>query len=342
MKERLFGKTRGELLALVQEMGRPPFTADQLCEWLYKKRAAGFEEMTNLPKELRARLAERFEVAPGGPERVSQSADGTKKYLFPASGRWVEAAFIPESRRATLCLSTQVGCRMGCLFCMTGKQGFQANLDPGEILSQYARIPEFGEITNIVYMGMGEPLDNLQAVLASLEVLTASWGFGMSPRRVTVSTIGVIPAMRVFLAKSASRLAVSLHSPFEEERRRLMPVEHVYPIAEVLDLLRGEGLKARLSFEYIMFDGVNDSPRHARELVRILHGIDCRVNLIHFHRIPGTPLAPTPAERMVEFENRLKQSGIMATIRKSRGEDIQAACGLLSTKELLRPQPVDY
>lgn len=342
MKDRLFGKTQNELRELVREMDCPPYTADQLCEWLYKKRVTRFEEMSNLPKELRARLGELFEVAPGGPERVSASADGTKKYLFPASGRWVEAAFIPDGRRATLCLSTQVGCRMGCLFCMTGKQGFQANLDPGEILSQYARIPEFDEITNIVYMGMGEPLDNLQAVLTSIEILTSPWGFGMSPRRITVSTIGVIPAMRAFLAKSASRLAVSLHSPFEEERRRLMPVEHIYPIAEVLDLLREERLKARISFEYIMFEGVNDSPRHARELVRILHGIECRVNLIHFHRIPGTPLAPTPADRMVEFENQLKQSGIMATIRKSRGEDIQAACGLLSTKELLRPQPVDY
>jgi len=344
LKERLFGKTKGEIASIVLELGREPYTAAQLCEWLYKKRAASFEEMTNLPKELRAQLASLFDVGALGPDRVSVSADGTKKYLFAASGRFVEAAFIPEERRATLCLSTQVGCKMGCLFCMTARQGFQSNLTAGEIVNQYARLPEHDEITNIVYMGMGEPLDNLEPVLASLEILTADWGFALSPERITVSTIGIIPAMIEFLARSRCHLAISLHNPFDDDRRRLMPVEHVYPMADVLAGLRASvvGRRRRVSFEYIMFDGINDTPRHAKELVRILHGLTCRVNLIRYHSIPGSPLAPSPDSRMVEFEQRLKQSGVTTTIRKSRGQDIQAACGLLSTKALLAPEPVDY
>ena len=249
----------------------------------------------------------------------------------------MEAAWIPEAHRSTLCLSVQVGCKMGCLFCMTGKQGFQGQLSAGEILNQYHSLPERAQVTNIVYMGMGEPLDNLASVMDSLEVLCADYGFGLSPTRITVSTVGLLPALRTFLEGSKCHLAISLHTPFVEERRRLMPVENVYPLSEVLEELRSTHLpgQRRVSFEYILFDRLNDTPRHARELARILRGIRCRVNLITFHPIPGTPLAPSPRDTMLQFEAHLREHGIITTIRHSRGQDIAAACGMLSTRELL-------
>ena len=250
----------------------------------------------------------------------------------------MEAAWIPEERRGTLCLSVQVGCKMGCLFCMTGKQGFQAHLGAGEILNQYLSLPERDRVTNIVYMGMGEPLDNLANVLESLEILCSDYGYGLSPTRITVSTIGLVPAMRTFLDRTRCHLAVSLHTPFEEERRRLMPIENVHPLDEVLAELRARMVRGqrRVSFEYIVFDGLNDSPRHARELARILDGIRCRVNLISFHAIPGTPLVPAPPEKVQQFAGLLRERGLLTTIRQSRGQDIEAACGLLSTRELVR------
>jgi 23S rRNA (adenine2503-C2)-methyltransferase len=227
---------------------------------------------------------------------------------------------------------------MGCLFCMTGRQGFQAHLSPGEILDQYLSLPERDRVTNIVYMGMGEPLDNLDNVLDSLEVLCADWGLGLSPTRITVSTVGLLPAVRAFLERTRCHLAVSLHTPFEEERRRLMPVQHVHPLSEVLAELRAAMVRGqrRVSFEYIMFAGVNDTPRHARELARILDGIRCRVNLIPFHPIPGTPLAASPPQAMMDFQALLREKGLLTTIRRSRGQDIEAACGMLSTRELVR------
>ncbi len=344
MKTQLLGLTRDELRSLAVDRGQAAYAGDQLAAWMYSRRVAHFSEMTNLSKEFRRDLEATCEVGLKPPERVSVSSDETKKYLYAAEGRFVEAAYIPETRRNTLCLSTQVGCKMGCLFCMTGKQGFQAHLDAGAIVNQYASLPEVSDVTNIVYMGMGEPFDNLDAVLKSLTIFTADWGFALSPRRITVSTIGVIPAIRRFLEETGAHLAVSLHSPFADERRRLMPIENVHPVSELLELLKGTDVdkRRRLSFEYIMFDGVNDTPRHSRELVRMLHGLNARVNLIHFHPIPGTPLGPTPTERMEQFRDQLTERGITTTIRKSRGQDIQAACGLLSTKALLTPEPTDY
>ncbi|MGA2613481.1 MAG: 23S rRNA (adenine(2503)-C(2))-methyltransferase RlmN [Spirochaetia bacterium] len=335
----LFGATLADLGRVASEAGLPAYGAQQLSHWLYGKSATSFEDMLNLPRRARQWLAERYSIDTPGHVKVTESQDGTRKYLFPAAGGgFVEAAWIPEGRRATLCLSVQVGCKMGCLFCMTGKQGFQGHLSAGEILNQYRSLPERDSVTNIVYMGMGEPLDNLSNVLESLEVLCSAHGYGLSPSRVTVSTIGLIPAMREFLERTRCHLAVSMHSPFPEERRQLMPVENVYPLKEVLDALRNRplGRQRRISFEYIMFDGVNDSDRHAREVARILSGIRCRVNLIPFHPIPGTPLAPTPRERMEHFQQELKRRGILTTIRQSRGLDIQAACGMLSTRELVR------
>ena len=337
MKEALFGKTLEELKEIALGLGLPAFTGKQLTEWIYQKEVSGFGEMTNLSKKARSLLESRYELGLYGPVDVQESVDGTKKYLFPGTpGKFIETAYIPDKNRATVCVSSQVGCKMGCLFCMTGKQGFQGNLSAGEILNQYRSIPEWKRLTNIVYMGMGEPLDNLREVLKSLEILTSPWGFALSPRRITVSTIGITPAMLEFLDQSDAHLAVSLHSPFDEDRRKLMPVQQVYPLTEVLEEIRSWnfGRQRRISFEYILFKDLNDTPAHVNELSRILHGIRCRVNLIRFHPIPDTPLKSPDEPTIRLFKDRLNAKGITTTIRASRGQDIWAACGLLSTKKL--------
>ena len=337
MQEKLFGKTLEELKDLSLDLGLPAFTGRQLCEWLYKKEATSIDHMTNLSKRARSQLSQHYDLGLRSPEDEQESVDGTKKYLFPSgAGKFIETAYIPDGKRSTVCVSSQVGCKMGCLFCMTGKQGFQGNLSAGEILNQYRSLPERKLLTNIVYMGMGEPLDNLDEVLKSLEVFTSEWGFSLSPRRITVSTIGITPAMLEFLNKSEAHLAVSLHTPFDEERRKLMPVQQVYPLKEVLKEIRSWdfGRQRRVSFEYILFKGYNDSAAHVNELSRILHGIRCRINLIRFHPIPGTPLESPDEPAIQAFKNKLNAKGITATIRASRGQDIWAACGLLSTKGL--------
>ncbi len=337
MREHLFGKTLEELKDLSVKLGLPSFTGRQLAEWLYKKEVSSFEEMTNLSLKARVLLKENYNTGIISPTDVQESVDGTKKYLFPAlEGKFIETAYIPDGKRQTVCVSSQVGCKMGCLFCMTGKQGFQGNLSSGEILNQYRSIPEWRAITNLVYMGMGEPLDNLEEVLKSLEVLTSDWGFALSPRRITVSTIGITPAMLEFLNRSNAHLAVSLHTPFEEERRKLMPVQQVYPLKEVIKEIKSWdfGRQRRISFEYILFKGFNDSAAHVNELSRILHGIRCRINLIRFHPIPDTPLESPSEETINLFKEKLVAKGITTTIRASRGQDIWAACGLLSTKKL--------
>jgi len=338
MMEPLFGKTLEELKKIASGLGLPAFTGQQLSEWLYHKEVAGFDSMTNLSKQARLLLGSKYELGYLEPVDVQESVDGTKKYLFPAmAGKFIETAWIPDRERVTLCVSSQVGCKMGCLFCMTGKQGFQGNLTAGEILNQYRSLPEWRKITNLVYMGMGEPLDNLGEVLKSLEILTAPWGFALSPRRITVSTIGITPAMLEFLNRSQAHLAVSMHSPFDEERRKLMPVQQVYPLEEVLREIRSWdfGRQRRVSFEYILFRNFNDTPTHVRELSRILSGIRCRINLIRFHPIPGTPLESPGKEQILDFRDKLVAKGITTTIRASRGQDIWAACGLLSTKKLM-------
>jgi 23S rRNA (adenine2503-C2)-methyltransferase len=294
--------------------------------------------MTNLSKKARELLNEKYEFGLTPPSKIQTSTDGTKKYLFPTfQQKFIETAMIPERDRNTVCVSSQVGCKMGCLFCMTGKQGFQGQLTAGEIVNQIKSIDEANEVSNIVYMGMGEPFDNLDEVLKSIEILTSDWGFAMSPRRITVSTIGIIPAMLKFLEESEAHLAVSLHTPFNEERRNLMPVEVAYPIEEVVAEIKNRdfGRQRRVSFEYILFEGLNDSTRHVKELARLLSGLKCRINLIRFHPVPGTPLKSPGEETIQRFKDELNQKGIFTTIRTSRGQDIYAACGLLSTKKLL-------
>ena len=338
MKEALFGKTLHELTALAIELGMPKFTGKQMAEWLYQKDISSIEEMTNLSKKARELLNDKYEFGLVDSTKVQESVDGTKKYLFPtAKGKFIETAMIPDDDRKTVCVSSQVGCKMGCLFCMTGKQGFQGQLTAGEIVNQIRNIPEWHEITNIVYMGMGEPFDNLEEVLKSLEILTSEWGFAMSPRRITVSTIGIVPGMLTFLQKSEAHLAVSMHTPFDDEREKLMPVQIAYPLAEVIREIKSWdfGRQRRISFEYIVFKGLNDSPRHVRELAQILNGIKCRINLIRFHPIPGTPLEATDENTLQKFKEQLNDKGILTTIRSSRGLDIYAACGLLSTKEMV-------
>lgn len=341
----LFGKTPNELSEIVERLGMQAFSAKQIVEWMYKKHARTFEEMTNLPKLARQKLEEVYSVGKTDFSNVQTSADGTKKYLFPTTNKqFIEAAYIPDDDRATLCVSSQVGCKMGCLFCMTGKQGFQSQLKAGEIVNQVDRLPERDKLTNIVYMGMGEPFDNLDEVMRSLEILTSDWGYGMSPRRITVSTIGIIPAMKHFIENSESHLAVSMHTPFHEDRRKLMPIENVYPISEVIKQLRSYdfGKQRRISFEYIMFKDINDTPRHVNEIARLLNGLRCRMNLIRFHPIPGTPLQSSTDQRIMEFKDALVKKGIRTTVRASRGQDIFAACGLLSTKELIKMQSPDF
>jgi 23S rRNA (adenine2503-C2)-methyltransferase len=337
MKEKLFGKTLPELQQIAAELGLPKFSAGQIADWLYKKNIQSIEEMSNLSKNARQVLAEKFELGLTQPTRVQESIDGTKKYLFPVTGhKYVETAMIPERDRVTVCVSSQVGCKMGCLFCFTAKQGFQGQLTAGEIVNQIKSIEEAGQVSNIVYMGMGEPFDNLGAVLKSLDILTSEWGFAMSPRRITVSTIGIIPGMVNFLENSEAHLAVSLHTPFNNERQQLMPVQVAYPIDEVVDEIKSWdfGRQRRVSFEYILFEGLNDTPRHVKELARLLSGLKCRINLIRFHPVPGTPLKSPGESTILRFKEQLNQKGILTTIRASRGEDIYAACGLLSTKEL--------
>ena len=331
----LFGKNLQELATLCNELKMPRFAARQIARWLYVRRVEDPLRMTDIAAANRNLLAERFTPVCSAPERETRSADGTKKYLFRTlEGHFIESAFIPDGERATLCVSSQAGCRMGCRFCATGRQGLQQSLSTAEILNQVVSIPESDRLSNLVFMGMGEPLDNPDNVLRALEILTADWGFAWSPTRITLSTAGVVPQIERFLEESKVHLAVSLHNPFHDERAEIMPVEKVWPIARVVEILRRHDFthQRRVSFEYIVMSGLNDSPRHIRELSRLLNGIKCRINLIRFHKIPDSPYFSPDAEAMIRFRDALTARGIQTTIRASRGEDIQAACGLLSTR----------
>ena len=332
----LLGMTLAQLQELCVNEGFPRFTAKQLCDWLYKKRADSIDAMTNLSKVQRARLNEITTIGREHPVRCQVSKDGTKKYLFPVlDGHFIEAVFIPDDDRATLCVSCQVGCKMGCRFCVTGKQGFHGNLSAGDILNQLFSIPEFGQLTNVVFMGMGEPMDNLDAILAATQVLTADWGLGWSPKRITVSTVGIIPGLKRFLDESPCHLAVSLHNPVPQERLAMMPVQKAFPLNQVLALLREYDWSSqrRLSFEYTMFRGENDDLAHAQKLVDMLKGLDCRVNLIRFHESPEAPFKTSLPSVIADFQNYLNRHGVICTLRASRGQDIDAACGLLAGKE---------
>ncbi|WP_418975979.1 23S rRNA (adenine(2503)-C(2))-methyltransferase RlmN, partial [Alistipes putredinis] len=323
--EYLYGQTLPQLEALCNRLEMPRFAAKQIARWLYDKHATTIEAMSDLSARHRALLAETYEVGLTAPEKVSISTDGTKKYLYRTSqNHFIESAYIPDGDRATLCISSQAGCRMGCRFCATGRQGLQHSLSTNEILNQIGSLPERERLTNVVFMGMGEPLDNLDSLLPALEVLTSAWGFGWSPTRITVSTAGVASRLERFLEATQVHLAVSLHNPFPHERAEIMPVEKAWPIREVVEILRRYDFthQRRVSFEYIVMSGLNDSPRHIRELCRLLDGIKCRINLIRFHKIPGSPYFSPDDAAMVRLRDTLTAKGIQTTIRASRGEDI--------------------
>lgn len=335
-KPKLYGATLEQLRALCEQLELPRFAHKQIAKWLYSRFVNDIEAMTDLSKVARQRLAEHCDLGLSAPLKVSVSSDGTKKYLFRTfEGEYIESALIPDGERMTLCVSSQAGCRMGCKFCATGRMGFRHQLSSTDIINQIVSIPERDQLTNLVFMGMGEPLDNIDNLLATLDILTSEWGMAWSPTRITVSTAGVAKSLPRLLDEQKVHIAVSLHNPFPEERKEIMPIENAYSIRQVCDILRRYDFthQRRVSFEYIVLEDMNCSPRHIKELSRLLDGIKCRINLIRFHKIPDSPFFSPPLEKIIEFRDTLTKRGIQTTLRASRGEDIEAACGLLSTAE---------
>lgn len=345
-KKVLLGLTTAELKQVAQELGMPAFTGGQIAKWLYEKNVRSIDEMTNLSKQNRERLADKYCVGAMEPIDCQRSVDGTIKYLFPVrcgsvcccdtatnETKFVETVFIPDDDRATLCVSSQVGCKMNCLFCQTGKQGFEGNLSAADILNQIYALPERERLTNVVFMGQGEPMDNLDNVLRATDILTANDGYAWSPKRITVSSVGVKNKLKRFLDESQCHVAISMHSPLPDQRLSLMPAEKAMPIAGTVALLKQYDFthQRRCSFEYICFSGLNDSLEHGRAIVNLLQGLECRVNLIRFHQIPDVDLPSADERRMEQLRDYLTQHGVFTTIRASRGQDIFAACGLLST-----------
>jgi len=334
----LLGKSPAELERIARALSLPRYAAAQLADWIYKKCAPSFDAMTNISKSGRAALAAHATLGASAPVDAVTASDGTKKYLFQTlDGHFVESVCIPDEDRATLCLSTQSGCRMGCRFCMTARQGLEAQLAPADILNQYYSLPERGAISNIVFMGMGEPLDNTEAVLASIDALTAPWGMAMSPRRITVSTCGILEGLARLLAETEVHVALSLHNPFDAERARLMPVARREPLEPIFALLKRYNWRGqrRLTLEYILFEGYNDGEDHRKQLVRLTSGLgNTRVNLLSWNALPGAGdlrLSPASMPALEDFQLHLNAAGVITTIRRSRGGDIASACGLLST-----------
>lgn len=329
----LIGLSLTQLQAVALEVGLRRFAGGQMARWLYQKRVRSIDEMTDLSKSARETLKERYCVGREEPLARVVSVDGTAKYLFRgAKSRDVESVMIPDGDRATLCISSQAGCRMGCRFCMTGRQGFHGQLTRAQIINQVLSVEESERLTNAVFMGMGEPMDNFEEVVAAIEIMTSDWGLAWSPKRITVSSIGKIRELRELIERTKVHVAISVHSPYGDERASLMPVEKAYALTDVLGMLRDYDWahQRRLSVEYIMWRGLNDDMRHADALARLLRGLHCRVNLIRFHAIPDSDLLTTDEARMVAFRDRLNELGLTATIRASRGEDIMAACGMLA------------
>lgn len=322
-------------------LGAAPYRAGQVLSWIYRRGARDLESMSDLPRELRRDLAREIELPAMRVGAVAASADGTRKLVYELSdGELVEGVLIPDRERLTLCVSSQVGCAMGCAFCATARLGLRRSLEVEEIVGQILLGRDRteregigpGKITNLVFMGMGEPLHNLENLLASIEILTAPWGLSISPRRITVSTAGLVPQMRSLLERSRVHLAVSLGATVDERRRELMPISRRYPLDELLRACRDLPLprRQRITFEYVLLAGVNDTREDAARLVRLLHGLRAKVNLIRFNPFPGVPFEPTPAERVLRFQEWLRGRGLQATVRESRGRDVAAACGQLA------------
>lgn len=351
-KKVLMGMTAAELKEATRQLGMPAYTGGQIARWLYQLHVTDIDAMTNISKANRELLKAHFTVGAMMPTDCQRSVDGTVKYLFPVRGcgdnaatarRYVETVFIPDGDRSTLCVSSQVGCKMNCLFCQTGKQGWEGNLTAADILNQIYSLPESSQLTNVVFMGQGEPMDNLDAVLRATEILTADDGYQWSPKRITVSSVGIRGKLKRFLDESQCHVAISMHSPLHEQRRQLMPAEGQMTIEEVVALLRQYDFthQRRCSFEYICFGGLNDSLAHGREIVKLVEGLECRVNLIRFHPIPDTDLPGADELRMEQLRDYLTHHGVFTTIRASRGQDIFAACGLLSTAKKSQQVPTN-
>ena len=293
--------------------------------------------MTDISKALREKLKEKaFILELKVLECQTSKKDGTMKFLIELPDHnAIESVLMKYHHGNTICVSSQVGCKMGCKFCATGRMGFRHHLPATEIINQVLSIPERDKLTNLVFMGMGEPLDNIDNLMRTLDILTSEWGMAWSPTRITVSTAGVAKTLPRLLDESKVHIAVSLHNPFPEERKEIMPIENAYSIKEVCDILRRYDFthQRRVSFEYIVLEGMNCSFRHIKELSRLLDGIKCRINLIRFHKIPDSPFFSPDLEKIIEFRDTLTKRGIQTTLRASRGEDIEAACGLLSTAE---------
>ncbi len=340
--------SRAELEAWCAAAGEPRYRATQILAWVHRKSAAGFADMSNLSRALRAGLAADFAIRRLTPAFVADAADGTRKLLFHLAGddgerqAAIESVLIPQFEREggardrlTLCISSQAGCGMGCGFCATARMGLVRNLSPAEIVGQVRAgraLAAPRPLTNIVFMGMGEPLANYEAVRTALDILTAEWGYAVSPRRITVSTVGLVPVIPRLIADTGVNLAVSLSATTDAQRARLMPVDRRYPLRALLDACRALPLprRKRITFEYVMLGGENDSEADARRLVRLLHGLRAKVNLIPFNPFPGAGFVASPRERIVRFQAILRDHGVHATIRESRGQDIQAACGQLA------------
>lgn len=334
IRKPLLGMSLYELKEVAKTLGLPAFAGGQIAKWIYTQHVKSIDDMTNISKAGREKLKEAYVIGCMPHLHRLESKDGTVKYLFPTtSGKSVETVFIPDKDRATLCVSSQVGCKMNCLFCQTGKQGFEGSLPASDILNQIYSLPESERLTNIVFMGQGEPMDNIDNVLRATEILTAPYGYAWSPKRITVSSVGVKNKLKRFLDESECHVAISMHSPFHEQRMQLMPAERGMSIESVVELLRNYDFshQRRLSFEYIMFGGLNDTTEHAKEIIKLTRGLDCRVNLIRFHKIPDVDLKGCDEHKMEAFRDYLTVHGVFTTIRASRGQDIFAACGLLNT-----------
>jgi len=339
MQQNIFGKTLNELYSIADEFRAPKYLAKQLAIWLYKKNISSFDAMTDLAVNYKKKLRENYSIIKYPYLEKLESVDGTKKYLFSTSGEneFIETVLIPENKRQTLCISTQVGCALGCEFCQTGKQGFSRNLNTDEIINQIYSIDEFEKITNIVYMGMGEPLLNTENVLKSIDILTAEWGLKISGKKITVSTVGIIPNLKDFIVNTPCNIAISLHSPFHEERKRIMPIENKYSIKSVIESIKklNKEVKKKISIEYIVFKNLNHSKKHVNALAKLLNPISCKINLMSNHEIPDIELKSFESKIIEQFAEQLKQKGFNVTIRKSRGKDIKAACGLLTTAKIV-------
>lgn len=334
MNKNIAGASLTEIHDFIRPKGYGLSHARSIAIAVYRNRVKDFNLIARIPKKLRLFLAEKTSADGYPPEKSEHSSDGSVKYLFRnPDGLYFETVYIPEGKRHTVCVSVQSGCRMGCPFCVTSKYGYHGNLAAGDIINQFRNIPAAEKITHVVFMGMGEPLDNLDNVLKACSILTSEWGMAFSPLKITVSTVGIRPGIEKFLYSSRCNLALSLFSPFREERIKIIPAEKKWPAAEIIGILRNipEKERRRVSVAYVMINGVNDSERHLEGLKAMLKGSRIRVNLLPYHSIPGDNTRTSPESVMMHFRHELVMSGISASIRRSRGADISAACGLLAS-----------